>query len=591
MNTTTTKRGNTETQVRIAGAAVLFVVIVCLALAVTSALGVPPLFVVAGAVAVLAVAGAALAVTYRWWGQSPAMRALRDTSHLGDVTGKGALTKGAELRGINADVTDLSTLNVRDVAMCIGRIGKKLVFKTLEDFTLIIMGPRSNKTSSQAVPRILSALGAVVATSNKPDLWILTATLRRQRGPVYAYDPGRIAFVEQTWWWNILATVTDYKSAKRIATHFMAATGKNNVESGNSGFFNSSSKQMLARNMLAAAVSGRSMRDVITWIDTQSREPVDLLAEHGFTRISLSLAGQLDLVPETLSGVIGGASAALECLQDEDALRWVTPPSTWDDPPTDSIGELDLWSLFTGHDGNYPTLYLMSQEGAESSGPVVAAMVDQIFKLADLAASAQGGRLDPPPSFVLDEAANICRIEDLPDKASHLGSKGVLVDVILQSYQQGMGVWGRERMGTLWGASTCRIIGAGLQDRDDARMVSDLIGTHEVWKDGYTYSSSGRSRSRSKVREPIMPLEDVAALDRNHALLIRQGSKPILMELMPWYREEDDSADITAYSTAATDEVRASAIEALGDNALGQHLRTRYTLPTPATSDNEDQTP
>ncbi len=37
MNTITTKQGNTETQVRIAGAAVLFVVIVCLALAFAAA--------------------------------------------------------------------------------------------------------------------------------------------------------------------------------------------------------------------------------------------------------------------------------------------------------------------------------------------------------------------------------------------------------------------------------------------------------------------------------------------------------------------------------------------------------------------------
>ena len=575
MSTTTSRKGNAETQLRFVGAAVLLIIVTCMGVSVASSIGVPTLYIVGVVVGVFAVLAAGLAATYRWWGQTPAMRALRDISALGDVTGEGALAKGAELRGI-----DLASRRVtpQEVAACIGRIGKKLVFKTLEDFTLIIMGPRSNKTSSQAVPRILSALGTVVATSNKPDLWILTAEIRSKRGPVYGYDPGRIAFVEQTWWWNMLATVTDYKSAKRIATHFMASTGKNNVESGNSGFFNSSSKQMLARNMLAAAVSGRSMRDVITWIDTQSSEPVDLLAEHGFGRISLSLAGQLDLVPETLSGVVGGASAALECLQDEDALRWVTPPDTWDEPPPEHIEELDLWSLFTPRDGHYPTLYLMSQEGAESSGPIVAALVDQIFKLADLAASAQGGRLDPPPCFVLDEAANICRIEDLPDKASHLGSKGVLVDVILQSYQQGMGVWGRERMGTLWGASTCRIIGAGLQDRDDARMVSDLIGTHEVWKDSYNYSSGGRSRSRSKVREPIMPLEEVAALDRNHAILIRQGSKPVLMELMPWYREHEDSADITSYSRAATDEVRASAVAALGENVLGQHLRERYSI-------------
>ncbi|MEY1677711.1 type IV secretory system conjugative DNA transfer family protein (plasmid) [Gordonia hongkongensis] len=577
MSTGKAASGNTETQLRIAGAVVVLIVATCLAMAVASTLGVPRWVVIAVAVGITAVVATAIVATRRWWGQSAAMRALRDTTHLGDVTGKGALTKGAELRGIDTDSDDgrttLASMDVRDVAMCIGRVGKNLIFKTLEDFTLIIMGPRSNKTSSQAIPRILSALGSVVATSNKPDVWILTAHLRGLLGPVYTYDPAQIAFVEQTWWWNILGDVRKYSDARRIATHFMAATGKNNSESGNSGFFNSSSKQLLARMILAAAVSGNTMREVITWVDTQSHEPVDLLAKHGHQRIALSLESQLELVPETLSGVVGGASAALECLQDEDALRWITPPDSWDEPPAEPIEELDLWTLFTASPGHSPTLYLMTRDDQDNADPVTAAIVDQVFKLSNLAASAHGGRLDPPLTMVLDEAANICRIENLPALASFAGSQAVIVDVILQSYQQGMGVWGREKMGAMWGASTCRIIGAGLQDRDDARMVSDLIGTHEVWKDSYTYSSGSRSRSRSLVREPIMPLEEVAALDRNNALLIRQGSRPILMDLMPWYREDAEAADIKTYAKTATAQVRRSAVAALEDNALGRHLR------------------
>lgn len=556
-------------QLRVVGICALGVVTVGLLLAVLSSLGLPTTMVAAVGVGVAVVAAAALAVSYRWWGHTAAERALRDTSSLSDVTGKTAIAKGAELRGLSPEQT--KGLSARDVAMVIGRNGKKLIVKTLEDFTLIIMGPRSNKTSSQAVPRILSAMGAVVATSNKPDLWILTSDLRRRKGPVYGYDPGRIAFIDQTWWWNILAGICDFASAKRVATHFMAGVGTNDSGRGNSGFFDSGSKRMLAQNLLAAAVSGRTMRDVLHWIDTYSEEPVYLLREHGFARHADALDSTLHLVPETLSGIQGGASGALECLQDEESLRWVTPPHTWETPPDRDIEELDLWTLFTAHPGHEPTLYLMTQEGAESSGPVVAAMVDQVFKLADLASSAHGGRLDPPLTVVLDEAANICRIDDLPAKASHLGSKAVLVDVILQSYQQGMGVWGRERMGALWSASTCRIIGAGLQEESDARMLSNLIGTHEVWKTSYSDGPGGRTRSRQLVREPIMPLEEVAALDRAHALLIRQGSRPVLMDLMPWYRE-DEASDIAGYQATATEQVRRSAINQLGDNALGRHL-------------------
>lgn len=527
-------------------------------------------------------------LTYPLWGLSPAERKLRSTKDLGDVVGKGAAKKGAELRGFDSDQpsTDMSKL-----AYVIGKVTgtRKLVYKTLEDFCLIIMGPRSNKTSAQAVPRILAAIGAVVATSNKPDLWILTAALRKLRGPIYAYDPGQIAFAKQMWWWNILRDIDSFNSAMRMATHFMAGVGSNDAEKGNSGFFDSGAKYMLARNMLAAAISGHTMRDVIEWIDTYSRKPIELLREHGQIRAANALEGQLDLPHETLGGIQGGASAALACIQDESALTWITPPSTWLNPPDRDVPELDLWTLFTATEDHAPTLYLMTQEGAESAGPVVAAMVDHIFKLGDMAASAQGGRADPPLTMVLDEAANICRIKELPAKASHLGSKGILVDVILQSYQQGMGVWGRQEMGALWGASTTRIIGAGLQNVDDAQMVSTLVGTHKVW---VANSDGPQGKSRSLIDEPIMRVEDVAAMSRKNALLIRQGSRVVKLDLLPWYNE-DDSAQIQSYAKQATAEVRDSAMRTLGtDNALGQHLHTlaasKATTPIPIDPDRAE---
>lgn len=527
-----------------------------------------PQWIVLGAGLVIGVAITALAtVTYPLWGLTPAQRKLRDTKDLGDVMGPGAAKKGAELRGLD----DHHDQDMAQLATVIGKVAgrKKLLYKTLEDFCLVIMGPRSNKTSSQAVPRILAALGAVVATSNKPDLWILTAAMRKLRGPIYAYDPGQIAFATQMWWWNILRDITSFNSAMRIATHFMAGVGSDNSESGNSGFFDSGAKFMLARNLLAAALSGHTMRDVVLWIDTYSRKPVELLREHGQNRAADALEGQLELPHETLGGIQGGAAAALACIQDESALTWITPPDTWIDQPDHDVPELDLWTLFTATADDAPTLYLMTQEGAESSGPVVAAMVDHIFKLADLAASAQGGRADPPVTLVLDEAANICKIKDLPAKASHLGSKGVLVDVILQSYQQGMGVWGREKMGALWGASTCRVIGAGLQNIEDARMISDLVGTHKIWQ---TNSNGPQGKSRSLVDEPIMRPEEVAAMSRKHALLIRQGSRPVLMDLLPWYTE-DESREIKEIARRATSEIRDSAMTALGTtNSLGRHL-------------------
>ena len=69
------------------------------------------------------------------------------------------------------------------------------------------MAPRSGKTTAQAIPFVLSAPGPVIATSNKSDLWAATATLRDRRtgGRVWLFDPQRITYQPQAWWWNLLA--------------------------------------------------------------------------------------------------------------------------------------------------------------------------------------------------------------------------------------------------------------------------------------------------------------------------------------------------------------------------------------------------
>lgn len=48
----------------------------------------------------------------------------------------------------------------------------------------------------------------------------------------------------------------------------------------------------------------------------------------------------------------------------------------------------------------------------------------------------RAARLDPPLVAVLDEAANVCPISDLPDLYSHLGSRGVVPVGVLQSVPQ-----------------------------------------------------------------------------------------------------------------------------------------------------------
>ena len=227
-----------------------------------------------------------------------------------------------------------------------------------------------------------------------------------------------------------------------------------------------------------------------------------------------------------------------------------------------------------------PTVHLLSKEGAGTAAPVVAALVDRILEVAELAAQARGGRLDPPLVAVLDEAANICPIQALPQLYSHFGSRGIQVLTMLQSYQQGVGVWGTQGMDALWSAATVKLVGAGVDDHPFLQKLSGLIGDHDVEKISTSHGRGrGGSRQYSTTREPVLPASTLRALPKTHAVLLATGRRAGLGELLPWYREPDHTtgltaADITTSAAAALDELRRAAVTALGPtNPVAAALR------------------
>lgn len=535
-------------------------------------------FVLSGMIVIVAVP--AVWVGQRAWRRvhRDGRAAMRDPDQWSDMRGK-ALIRRAQSMQPSLQATPVRDITPRQAGVRLGKLGGQPVYASLEDVKLVIMGPRSNKTSAIAVPDILTARGPVVATSNKPDIWVLTHALRSRIGPVYTFDAQNIAYVRQTWWWNPLRQVTDVDSADRMAGYFMKEAG---LGSGRSDpFFTPAAHRTLRQLILAAAVSGKTLRDVASWAALRSYAPADLLDQHGYTAQAEALRATLELAPETRGGVFEGVSTAIRCLDSERVLRWVTPPETWSQRPKETVSELWLWDLLASPDG-HATLYLLTREGAGTARPIVAAMVGELFEVAGDAARAQGGRLDPALTVCLDECANIVRIDNLPAMFSFFGSQSLLVTAILQSREQGREVWGRSGFDALWSAATIKIIGAGVQDDEFAESISRLIGEHKIPEVSTSHGPGGRSTSTQLHRERIMELADVAALPKTNAILIVPGRRPGLLTLEPWYNEREFE-DISTYAEQATAEITAAAIEYLGEsNPVAQMLRARNNG-TPAT--------
>jgi type IV secretory pathway TraG/TraD family ATPase VirD4 len=407
-----------------------------------------------------------------------------------------------------------------------------------EDVLLAIMAPRAGKTTALAVPPILDAPGPVLATSNRSDVWAATTRARERIGQVWLFDPQRVTRQPQTFWWDPLSAVATVEEAARLADHFIQEI--RGVGSSDP-FWPLAAGDLLTCLFLAAANAGGTLADVQAWLsDVTSREPVTLLRAAGFPQAARSLAGRQTGAPETRDGVYETARTAARCLTDPDIMAWVTPPAS-------DVDRLDVSVFPTSRD----TLYLLSKEGAGAAAPLVAALTDAVFRTAVVHAEATGGRIDPPLLAVLDEAANICKINDLPQLYSHLGGRAVIPITILQNIAQGQGVWGERGMAALWSAATVKLIGAGLDDARHAEDVSRLIGDHDVAVTSVNRDSNGAaSYSTSAQRRRILEPSDLRALPRGRAILLATGARAAMIELMPWYT--GDHAEAVGADTAAS---------------------------------------
>lgn len=458
--------------------------------------------------------------------------------------------KAARLTGSDASITPLLLPAVAKKAASFGmdpklhpgqRLGRtvrtrKDVYASWEDVTCNIWGPRTGKTTSQAVPLTIAAPGAVIATSNKRDLVDGTRLVREQRtgARTWVFDPLDICGATPDMWWNPLSYITGegfsestYQRGKALAEIFI--DGSKKPDAREDAFFSGKSRELITWFVIAAALGQRPLTDVYDWVTAEVDDtPVRILADHGQQRGSRAVDAAMSLNPETKAGVFSGALQAVEWLADPTLVEWTSP--SW------GRAEFRPEKFVQSNE----TLYSISREGT-GAGPLVTALTVVTMKAAETYANACGGRMPTPMVVVLDEAANVCRWNQLPDMYSHYGSKGLCVHTILQSWSQGVRVWSEAGMKQLWDASNVRIYGGGTVETGYLDQLSQVIGEHYV---DSRQSSSGRSgRSSSTTYESnqrkIATVAELSALPRGRAWLFGSGATAVLIEPIPWYTTPD----------------------------------------------------
>lgn len=441
-----------------------------------------------------------------------------------------ALAKLPRLRPLGG-----ATPTATSVAVDLGRaVGSGMrLWASIENTVLLLAPPRQGKTSQIIIPWLTGWDGPALVSSVRDDVAKATMTLRAAHGPVAVLDLNAV-WPDQLRWSPVTGCHRFDKA--RARADVMVAVGKPEAgisDSTNAGFFGASATNLLAGWLHTAALTGRTMTDVVEWaFKPTDREPVALLRHH--PDAAPGVAAMLDMVyqqpPETRANLWATVLTAIAPLLSENARDTFCPPAH---------ASFDVEEFLNG-DG---TIYLhVSETQAADLAPLIAAFVDEIIETVKHVTPRLGlDRLDPPLGLFLDEVANVVPLPKLPAMASYIAGDGIFGVFVFQSFAQARDRWGRDGADMLWGAATVKIALGGLGG-DELAEFSKLGGEYRETIITHQHSQQGTTISATLADRRTIAPHEVRLLDEaDRQALIVHGTIPIVRTRMTRYHEGPDA--------------------------------------------------
>ncbi len=393
----------------------------------------------------------------------------------------------------------------------------------------LILGPTQiGKTSCIVIPTVLTAPGAVVSTSTKPDVLRATLSWRSQMGTCYLFDltgESDVGEAATELRWSPVTGCEDHDRAEDVA-EAIASAARPFARNTEASHWVDRSKAWLAPVLHAAALSGANMASVADWVWRHEIREVQaiLSAMSGSDIARASLSGILKTDERERSGILSTAAGLLSAYRSERVLRAACNPNF----------DADHFAA------SYDTVYITAPaDKQEQLAPLIVALLDQIKNAVYRRRSRNP--TSAPVVFALDEAANIAPLPKLPQIASEGAGQGLVLLASMQDISQARFRWGEQADGfvTLFPVS---VFFPGIADPRTLELLSQLGGETMVPMVSTNVPSSlaaltGKgfaSTTHSYTWRRRLPVDAISEGTRGTALCRVAGQPLRHVMTMPW---------------------------------------------------------
>jgi hypothetical protein len=409
-------------------------------------------------------------------------------------------------------------------AVRMARVGALSVYSPVEDVTLRVGGPRTGK-SGEIADHIADAPGAVIATSTRLDLLEIVGPLRAEQGPVTVFNPSGLGGVASTVRFDPLVDCRLPATAYARAEDMLGSVGRGDSER---EYWVSQARRVLSGLLHAAALGDAGMDDVLAWVaapDTARTRVLANLRRSPAPAYVADLTQFLSTNDKTRSSITSTIMPALSWLTVDSAVAAAAPG-----------GDFDVDQLLARRG----TVFLLGAADGQTA-PLVAALTGHIARQARQLASVQPhGRLDPPLTLALDEAALICPVP-LDQWTADMGGRGVTIHIAVQSRAQLEQRWGREGAAAILNNAGTVLVYGGTRDPDDLDAWTKLAGERVDEDFGLV---------------PVLSPAQIAQLPERRVLIIRRATPVAVGTVrMAWRRRDVREAQLRQSQGDAAAEV------------------------------------